>query len=107
MENGFGKWYVKAIGLLLTQIKTPPFGGVLHKRFRHELLSFLFRYAHKNLSTLDPGSLVRRPRKGATHIAAPGTKVNTRRMSGVYFCAPSRARTLDRLLKRELLYQLS
>jgi hypothetical protein len=24
----FGKRYVKAIGLLLTQIKTPPFGGV-------------------------------------------------------------------------------
>ncbi len=27
--------------------------------------------------------------------------------TGFLFCAPSRARTLDRLLKRELLYQLS
>jgi hypothetical protein len=26
----------------------------------HELLSFLFRFAHKNLSTLDPDSFVRK-----------------------------------------------
>ena len=29
-------------------------------RLGHELLSFLFHFAHKNLSTLDPASLVRK-----------------------------------------------
>jgi hypothetical protein len=35
------------------------------------------------------------------------TNYATRALYKLYLCAPSRIRTLDRLLKRELLYQLS
>src|SRR3990167_11015697 len=43
-------------------------------RIGHELLSFLFRYAHKNLSTLDPDSLASKTRHSSVFRSPGGTE---------------------------------
>ena len=65
---------------------------------RHWLLSIMIRFALILLSTIDPGSLVRRPRKGATHIAPPRTqniKATVSRNCGFYILSPDTCQTFE------------
>ncbi len=86
----------------------------------HELLSFLFHYVHKNLSTLDPASTVfslgssktclRLPHRHGSNANCFLDKTKTTLVSGLCFvcrCGPEKIRTPCLLSANEALYQVS